>query len=339
MFLLNKNPILADDLEVLMELKNQLALNGIYRFATFREITNHIQFNCPIHKDGQELKPSCGITTNYIKYDNGHVIPPGTVHCFGCGYTASLEEMISNVFGHDDLGAFGKDWLLKNFMTITVEERKPINLEFSRNKKSAEKHKYVSEEELDNYRYFHPYMYKRKLNNNIIERFDIGYQDDFELICKDKSKKHLHCITFPIRDELGNTLFVARRSVDTKFFYYPSEVTKPVYGLYELKQLPEFPKEIIICESMLNALTCWVYEKYAVALNGTGTPYQYKQLESLPCRKFVLGLDPDSAGRQGTQKLRKYFHGKRIITELIIPPKKDINDLTFEEFKNLSEVF
>ena len=95
-------PILADEMDILLELKNQLALNGVYRFATMRQISNHIQVNCPIHKDGQERKPSCGITTSQIKYSDGRVVKPGTVHCFTCGYTASLNEMISTLFGKDD---------------------------------------------------------------------------------------------------------------------------------------------------------------------------------------------------------------------------------------------
>lgn len=340
MFLLNNNPILAEPMDILMELKNQLALNGVYRFNSFKEITHHIQFNCPIHKDGQELKPSCGITTNHIKYENGRTIPPGIVHCFGCGYTATLDEMISHLFGHDDFGLFGKEWLAKNFTTVTIEERKPLELPLSRGHNVITKSTdYVTEEELDGYRYTHSYMYKRKLTDRVIELFDIGYQPKFELITKDKQKKYVECITFPIRDINGNTLFIARRSVNTKFFYYPSTVVKPVYGLYELSLLTQMPSEIIICESMLNALTCWVYGKYAVALNGTGTPFQYKQLEALPCRKFISGLDPDEAGDRGFSKLKQYFKGKRLISQYLIPPKKDINDLTPEEFNNLQEIF
>ena len=82
-----------------------------------------------------------------------------------------------------------------------------------------------------------------------------------------------------------------------------------------------------------------MYGKPAVALNGTGTPYQMKQLLELPCRKFILGLDPDDAGNRGREKIRKAIGNKKIITELIIPKGKDINDLTEEEFNNLEEVF
>lgn len=341
MFTLNGMPILADEMDILLELKNQLALNGIYRFASFKQITNHIQCCCPIHKDGQEKKPSCGITTAQIRYPDGRVVEPGMVHCFTCGYTASLPEMISNVFGYDDKGVFGSGWLAKNFVTMEVEHRPEIQLNLSRKpvKEETTPITYISEEELDSYRYTHPYMYKRRLTDDVIELFDIGYDNQFVLTSKEGARSTYRCITFPVRDINGNTLFVARRSVDTKFFHYPEKVIKPVYGLYELYQYygNNMPSELIICESMFNALTCWAYGKPAVALNGTGTPLQYKQLEELPIRKFILGLDPDEAGDRGRSKLHKYFEKKRLITDYIIPTGKDINDLTKEEFDSLQE--
>lgn len=343
MFTLNDMPILADEMDILLELKNQLALNGIYRFGTMRQITNHIQVSCPMHKDGQEKKPSCGITTAQIKYSDGRIVKPGTVHCFACGYTANLNEMISALFGKDDNGRFGNEWLAKNFVTLTTEKREPLQLDLERHKKSniITSSEFVSEEELDTYRYTHPYMYKRKLTDDIIELFDIGYDPQFKITTKTGGMLNYRCITFPVKDEDGNTLFVARRSVDTKFFHYPKEVVKPVYGIYELKQYygNDLPKSLIICESMFNALTCWVYGKPAVALNGTGTPGQLKQLEKLPIRKFILGLDPDSAGDKGRMKIHKYFANKRMVTDFIIPEGKDINDLSKEEFDNLPETF
>lgn len=331
MFYINRNPILADDLEVLNELKHQLARRGILRFNEFKVGPRNIQFNCPIHSDGQEKKPSCGISTVQIKD-----IPPGTVHCFTCGYIATLEEMISHCFGRDDMGAYGREWLVKNFLTVSIENRKDIPLNVSRGSK-VEKMSYISEEELDSYRYYHPYMYKRKLTDEVIEKFDIGYDEHFELKDKDgKVKQVLRCLTFPVRDKKGNTLFIARRSVDIKFFHYPEGVIKPVYGLYEL---PDDAKEIIICESILNALTCYVYGKPAVALNGLGTEYQYEQLKRLPARKFIIALDPDEAGQRATRKLRKALRGSKLVTQYEIPKGKDLNDLDEKEFENLAEIF
>ena len=170
-------------------------------------------------------------------------------------------------------------------------------------------------------------MYKRKLTNEIIERFDIGYDRKTE------------CITFPVRDRNGGTLFVARRSVNTKFFNYPTGVEKPLYGLYELSLLVQQPEELIVCESMLDSLTCWVYCKPAVALNGLGNELQFKQLRELPCRKLILATDNDEAGMKARQRIAKNVPNK-LITQYILPEyRKDINELNRDEFDNLKEIF
>lgn len=331
MFYVNKNPILAGELEVLNELKTQLALNGIQRFAEFKPGPRNIQFNCPIHAGGQERKPSCGISTV-----NNEGVPAGIVHCFTCGYTATLEQMISHCFGKDDDSAFGREWLIKNFLTISIENRKDIILDLQRGNNKITNN-YITEEELDSYRYYHPYMYKRRLTDEVIEQFDVGYDNHFELKDKfGKVKSVLRCLTFPVRDINGNTLFIARRSVDIKFFHYPEGANKPVYGLYEL---PKDAKEVIVCESILNALTCYVYGKPAVALLGLGTEYQYDQLRKLGCRKIITALDPDAAGQRATARLKKALSGSKLVTSYIIPEGKDINDLEKEEFENLQELF
>lgn len=349
MFYVNNRPIMESEISVLQELKSQLALQGIHRFEKFIETENHIQFNCPIHKNGQERTPSCGITKNKIVTDLGNgkfkTVPAGTVHCFKCGYVATLEEMISDCFGKNDYGIFGNQWLLKNFMSVAVETRKDIELDFGRhtNKTTTKNNttKYVSEEELDKYRYTHPYMYQRKLTDEVINLFDVGYDPNFVIHYKDEKGKEQEkvigeCITFPIRDEKGNVLFIARRAIHSKIFHYPKEEIKPVYGIYEL---PPNCNEIILCESIINALTCYVYGKAALAFNGTGTPYQYEQLLSLPCRHFILALDPDEAGYKGIQRIKRYLKNKKMLSMYVIPKGKDINDLTEVEFNSLQEVF
>lgn len=328
MLFVNSMPILATPLEVLQELKAQLHANGIERFAEFKVGPRNIQFNCPVHNDGQERKPSCGLLTDNPKNPND----TGIVHCFTCGYSATLEEMISHCFGYDDVGNFGREWLVKNFLTISVENRKDLILNFARKLGQNEnEYKYISDNELDKYRYTHSYMYKRKLTDEIIEKFDVGFDKDFML--KDV---HVPSITFPVRDVQGRTLFFVRRAINQKLFHYPEDVIKPVYGLYEL---PKDAKEVYICESVINALTCYVYGRPALAMLGTGTEYQYEQLKALPVRSYVLAFDPDTAGRKATEKFRKALNGHKIMTEVELPPKKDINDLSYKEFINLRKYF
>ena len=308
----------ADLYDILTELKTQLVLNQIPLLSKLKDSGDDIMVQCPYHGDGQERRPSAGIRKS-----------DGTFHCFACGETHSLPEVITHCFGHveDLVGIFGYRWLCKNFATVAVEDRKPIELNLSRTHERG-KVEYVSEEELNKYRYYHPYWKKRKITDErIIELFDLGYD------------KTTDCITMPVRDKSGRTLFVARRSVKTKFFNYPKGVEKPLYGLFEIYQLESFPSEIIVCESMIDALTAWQWGKPSVALNGLGTEYQYQQLRDLPCRKLILATDNDSAGKKARKTIRAHVKNK-IITEYILPAgKKDINDLTKEEFDSLEEVF
>lgn len=326
----------VDLLTILQELISQLRANNIPLIQKYKEGPTHIQICCPYHNNGQERRPSAGIR----KED-------GMFHCFACGEVHSLQEVISYCFGYADdiVGKFGWQWLLKNFATVEVEERKDVDIDFSRNlgrinlfsNRNTGTERYVTEEELDKYRYIHPYMYKRGLTDEVIEMFDIGYDHTTD------------CITFPIRDVFGNVLFVARRSVRSKFFNYPEGVEKPLYGLYEYYNYAEGEygakyhidcSQVIVCESMFDALSFWIINKPAFALNGLGNELQFKQLRELPCRKIILATDMDERGLAARKRIRMNIQNKKIITEYIFPKgRKDANECTKEELLNLEEIF
>lgn len=330
----------TDTQTILNVLKSELAIRGIDRFHIFRPNGSNIQTNCPFHKQGQERKPSFGVSGEKDK-----------CHCFACGWSGSIEEMVSELFGYNDAGKFGKRWLIKRFNTIEIETRKNImedfrndnntlcsNLYNRSNKRSdrilcgktrqvklsdKKEQSEITEEELDKYRYVHPYMYDRGLTDEIIEKFDIGY---------DRERKE---ITFPVRDIGGRCVFVAGRSVKSKFFRLPKEKDKPVYQGYRF--VTGTYRTAYITESFLNCLTCWKYGKPAMALIGTGNEKQYKILEKLPVREYILAFDPDDAGRKATERFRKNVHGK-IIKELVYTDERDINDLQ-QEFLNCKIIF
>lgn len=315
------------DLEaILEELRTELVINNIQLLQKEpKRSGNSLQIQCPFHGNGQERNRSAGIRKN-----------DGMFHCFACGEVHSLPEVISYCFGHGDdiLGKFGWKWLLKNFATIQIEERPDVILDFARDSNhSMDIRNYVTEEELNGYRFTHSYWKKRGITNpDLIELFDLGYDPATA------------CITFPVKDENGNCLFVARRSVKYKYFNYPEGVEKPVYGLWELKQLDRFPDEIIVCESMLDALTCWQYGEYAVALNGTGNEKQFNILRNVPCRVLIVGTDNDRAGNKAFERIRHSVTNK-LIYRYEIPEirrdsgkvTKDINDLTEKEFKSMKK--
>lgn len=315
MFYVKGAPILADELQVLYKLRDDCTLAGMNLFHRFRlSGSNDIMTTCPFHKGGQERKPSFGIS----KVD-------GTCHCFACGWVGSLPEMISAVFGYDDNGSYGEKWLSRNFLALSVELRKPLAINMTRaGSRTAQRAPGFTEEELDSYRYIHPYMYQRGLTDELIEEFDIGYD------------ARTTSITFPCYYADGTPAFIARRSVKTKYFNYPEDAEKPVYGAERF-----YRKEYdfaVICESIFNALTCWKWGLPAVALLGTGAREQYDILRNMPVRKFILGLDPDEAGRKGSQKLRDALGRRKIITQFDIPEGYDINDLD-EKVLELREFF
>lgn len=322
--------IQVDTEDMLKTLKAELYTKGINRFAYFRRNGDNIQTPCPFHKNGQERKASFGVNGNLNK-----------CHCFTCGWSGGIDDMISELFGFVD-SKYGKRWLIKRFNTIEIESRpnilegfnvssRKINGSYNNiynklhnNKSNMDNIGYISEQELDKYRYIHPYMYERGLTDEIIERFDIGY---------DRERKE---ITFPVRDIEGRCVFVAGRSTERKFFRLPKGMDKPIYCSH-LFRYGTYTRAYIT-ESFLNCLTCWKYDKPAMAMIGTGNKKQYEILEKLPVREYILCFDPDEAGRKATQRFKQNVKGK-IIKEIIYEEEgKDINDLQ-EKFLQLKTTF
>lgn len=283
---------------------------------------------CPFHGDGTEKKPSCGISTVETK-EGTKVYPAGTAHCFTCAYTGDLAEFVSGVLGRQDKGMTGYKWITSRFASVTVDKRKPLQLDMSRGKKDEMSSPIITEEELASYRYQHDYMYFRKLNDKVIDYFDIGYDPKTD------------SLTFPVHDLNGDVRFVQRRSVGKKSFMNESvaEKGKIVYGLYHVYKNLSWVKEVIICESIIDALTCWTHRVAAVALLGAlPTAHQIKLLQKLPVRKYVIGIDNplmDEAGRKGTDRLADELGKTKLINFLKFPEEvKDINEMTPEQFTN-----
>lgn len=321
------NTIINADLEtVLSELQRQLEINKIPYLQKTQDSGKDIMVQCPFHGNGQERRPSAGIRKS-----------DGILHCFACHEVHTLPEVISYVFGKDDMfGQYGTKWLVKNFGTVQIEERKDVEIDVSRSNlttkndvlgnSDSDKPQWVSEEELASYRYYHPYMFERGLNEAIIERFDVGYD------------KKTDCITFPVRDIYGHTLFIARRNVKYKQFNYPKGVEKPIYGLYELYQNQIVQNDdVFITESMIDCLLLCQQGYYAVAMNGTGSELQYRQLAEIPVRHFILATDNDKAGRKAKDVLRRKLPNK-IFTYIEFPDGiKDVGECTERQIANIRE--
>lgn len=296
---------------------------------------------CPLHNFGNEKKPSCGVLLR-DQYRNGRIMKASTLHCFSCNRTTSLQDALTEILKRKQISKSGLDWLKENIpdfdgeatefdYLIPLELSQALQSTYAVNYLQSQINKqtgnYVTEQELASYRMTVPYMYERGLTDEIIEKYDIGYDANF---IPPGRKKPMPCITFPVKDINGNTLFLCRRSIQGKFFHYPQGVEKSVYGLYEL---PKGVKSVLVCESCFNALRAISYGYNAVALLGTGTSYEIDQLKRLGVQEFVLCLDGDEAGQRGTEKLKRALSRVAIVWTVHMPPDKDVNDCkTKDEF-------
>lgn len=324
------------DIEAIL---HKLEAMGLLRLSRING--DYYTIYCPIHKDGQERKPSCGILLK-DQYRGGRKYNAGWCHCFGCSYAKSLPDLITDLLKKKGITQDGVQWLKENVPGFNPEtdvellippeivQQISSNMAIDFFKKIQLNQKsYVSEEELASYRYTVPYMYERKMTDEAIERFDVGFDAHFKL---KPNGNEIPCITMPVRDLNGKTLFFCRRSIQGKFFHYPLGVTKPVYGL---ELVPKDCKSLIIVESAINAITCFVYGYIAVALLGTGNDYQIQQLKETGIREFVLCLDNDESGEKGVKRLKRALSRSAMIWTMHMPIDKDVNDVTKEEFDNI----
>lgn len=308
------NHIIKQDIKSILSDLKSILLNGKLKDIRYR--SDNVRVTCPVHKDGYENKPSCDI---YVG-DSPDVIW-GTTHCFTCGFKGQLFDFIAEA--SDKSVDWAKKWLKDNFTEQIITSEilaidEPIILG---NKKTVRK--YIAEKELDNYQSWHPYMQKRHLSRDICKEYDVKYDPKSD------------CIIFPVRDLSGKIKFITKRSVSSKKFIIDKDIEKEVYLLYNI--INKGIKEVYVCESQINALTLLSWGYPAIALLGTGSDYQYSLLKKSGILKYDLCFDGDEAGKKGITRFIKNMDNV-FISIVDIPNKKDVNDLTKEEFDNLKRL-
>lgn len=288
---------------------------GFTLYNDIHDKGNNLMVTCPFHKGGQERRASCSV----LNTEDDPKVPRGWHHCFTCGMSLPLEAVIGKCFGKDV--QFGKEWLKDHYGNIWVE-KKVVLPEITLNNKKKN-HNYLDGSILDNYDYYHDYMWERKLSKEVVDKYRVGYDPNRQML------------TFPVWDERGNLVTVTGRSVKTKLFHIDKFIEKPVYLLNFM--IRDNVKILYVCESQINSLYLNSLGYPAVALIGTGTPHQYDSLKKCGVRSFVLCFDGDFAGRKGAERFKKYMGDEFMIKDVILPQGKDVNDLSKEELEILFE--
>lgn len=308
-----KNRVITEPIINILYQARREANNGKLKQIIDKHNGN-LLITCPIHKGGQESRPSCTVAIS-TETD----LEPGFAHCFTCGYSAPLPQLINDVFNEEDDLSFGEEWLKERYgdtLVSSIEYLPEIVLE----KKKVEK-TFLDESILTEYDYYHPYMWYRKLSQEVVDMFRVGYDETRD------------AITFPVYDEKHRLVMVTARSVNTKRFWIPAEVQKPVYLLYHI--LENNIKTVYVCESQINALYMWSLGYPSCALFGTGSETQYETLRKCGIRNFITLFDGDEAGQKGAYRFRKNMPKDCFITTVNLPAGKDVNDLSPDEIKEL----
>lgn len=307
MLIYNHRGIEEDLGKILYTLKSELNNGKLYSIVNKGD--NYL-VTCPFHKDGLERHPSCQV---YCGNDKG--LEFGTFHCFTCDESGSLAKFVGACFDEDE--NFGQKWLIDHFGDTYVSyipNLQPISFD-----KVEEK---IPEVSLDGLLDYHPYMDKRGLTEQVRETFGVKYDPKTQ------------AIVFPVWDEKGNLTMLTKRSVNSKQFYIDKGVDKPVYLLNKVigKNYPF----VIITEAQIDALTCWGYGVPACAFIGVGSDRQYDILNHNRIKCWVTMFDNDQAGRDATQRFNRLIRKDLFVINVQIPNgKKDINDLTYDEFNEL----
>lgn len=325
------------DVEVILTKLQQLGWIRLHKITG-----NYYTLHCPFHNDGNERKPSCGVLLT-DQYRNGHKQSAGFWHCFSCSYAKPMEAAIKDLMSLHDVSGDAIKWLKENIPGFEYSEddsdtllsdslAAQVNSKFAVdyiNSMTNQNQSYISEDELAKYRYTIPYMYERHLTDDIIAMYDVGYDANW---IPPGRHKPVPCITIPVRDRDGNTLFFCRRSVQGKMYNYPQDVTKPLFGI---DVLPKCLTTLCICESAINCMTLATWGIPAVALLGTGNPHQVQQIKELGVANLILCMDGDEAGRKATKRLKRQLSKNALVWQIDMPDGKDINDIDEMTFRQL----
>lgn len=285
---------------------------GINIFSSIKDKGENIQVTCPFHKNGNERKPSgsiyCGDSKD-VEY--------GTFNCFTCHTVCSLPELVGRCYG--ETTSFGEEWLSERFGSVIISPDPVYSLkEISLDNDVSKHSKKPPLSELDWIEEYHPYMQKRKITEEIANRFHLGHTEN--------------SIVFPLYSVSGECVGYSERNIYNKYFNIQIGVNdKPVYLLNELiKSNAEYA---IVTEAQIDALTAWGYGIPACAFMGTGAKCQYEDINKSPITTWITMFDNDEAGRKATALFKKMVRNDVFVLEAKIPVGyKDINDLSKELF-------
>lgn len=305
--------------DVLRTIRGELSVKGKSVFRDVVDTGANIMCTCPFHSGGQERNPSFGVLVE-DRYSGGKVTHAGTGHCFTCGETRSLPALISDLFGYEDGGEFGKQWLLERF---NFDSNSVIRFDVSLDTLAVE------DKEISYKRFYmptHPYFTSRGISVQTAEMFELGFNPN------------TNSIVMPVKDKLGVCRMTIERNVSTKRFHNTSGTDKSrlLFGLSNVYDNLDFVLAvgaIYIVESSIDAMLLWQNGMPAVALmQAHPSERQLDLIREIPVDTAVVATDNDTAGVKGFMLIKDKLGPTHNIMRVVFPPHaKDIGDLSPKE--------
>ncbi len=309
--------------ELIDEIKNSNDIVDIVsQYVKLKRSGSNYSGLCPFHN---EKSPSFFVSPNKQIF-----------HCFGCGVGGNVFHFVSKIEGVNFRESIQILAERANITLPTLENDKSSKLEYLKSR--------VYEINKETANFYHENLYKvtsksaqeyvkkRKLDNNTLKKFLIGYSCNFDelykflkskkytdeeilascLVKKGKSGKYYDSfqnrLMFPIQDNRGRIVAFGGRVLDDskpKYINSPDTVVynkgRHLYGLNQVNTVKN--KKIIIVEGYMDAIS--LHQRgveNAVASLGTALTEAQGRLLRRSAEQVIIGYDADSAGQMATMR-------------------------------------
>jgi len=299
----NGTPIIANVEEILMKL---MLSEG---WSTERKrVNSNIMINCPFHND---KTPSMGITFEEFTKYSGDKIPPGTVNCFGCGYSNDLVGFISDFkeIRYTD----AEEWLKENFEVGEYDERK-IDIDIKRENSYEVKDDIKLLDEWEDYCEF---LAKRGIRKEDALQYKLKYNN------KNKT------VIFPIITREQELIGYQERKVNNKQFFSEGNVNT-LFGMHLLGN----GKKLWLVEGPIDCVVTNKYENNVVAIVGGLSDEKIKQIRKLDYPILICGFDNDEAGDKYSKRIANEFKD-RMVKRAFYVDGEDPGDIPYDFDYNL----
>ena len=245
--------------------------------------TNHsIMITCP-SPNHNDSTPSCGICyethTNY----KGDTVLAGAVNCFGCEYSGSVVDVVSDVLNITYPQAI--KWIVSNFVTGEYNQRK-IEIDINRNRNEVKEFEYKSDE----FYSYHEYMEERGITIEMADLFQVRYDPK------------THSLVFPVFSRDFEIVGYQKKGIDSRWNDTQGN-TNTLYG----KHLLEKNNELWLTEGAIDAIIVYRSGKDVVATLGSLSGEQIEEIKRLNYRVIVCAFDNDKAGDIYSKKIAAEF--------------------------------